>query len=73
LPVKGTKGKNVTPDGVLKNILRLDYGLWESKDEYDDLQKEIDAKQRKGYTFNNILFKDGRNAILFQREREIEY
>ncbi|MEZ5146958.1 MAG: hypothetical protein R2759_07730 [Bacteroidales bacterium] len=25
--------KDVTPDGTLKNILRLEYGYWESKDE----------------------------------------
>ena len=27
--------KRVTPDGTLKNILRLDYGFWESKDTTD--------------------------------------
>jgi hypothetical protein len=31
--IKGTKGANVKPDGVLKNALRLDFGYWESKDE----------------------------------------
>ena len=32
-PVQGTKGRNVIPDGVLKNAFRLDLGIWESKDE----------------------------------------
>jgi hypothetical protein len=48
LKVMGTKGRDVTPDGVLKNAMRLDFGLWESKDEKDDIDKEIQAKIIKG-------------------------
>ena len=33
--------KRVTPDGTLKNVLRLDHGFWESKDTDDDLDEEI--------------------------------
>src|SRR5208283_2781187 len=54
LPVRGTKGKDVTPDGTLKNVLRLDYGYWESKDEALDLDEEIDKKIKKGYPLTNI-------------------
>jgi predicted helicase len=64
--VHGTRGKDVRPDGVLKNILRLDYGYWESKDEADNINDEIDKKIKKGYPVNNILFEDSREAVLMQ-------
>lgn len=63
----GTKGKNVKPDGILKNIFSLDIGIWESKDEKDSIDDEIDAKLKKGYPFYNILFEDSRTAVLYQR------
>lgn len=66
----GTKGRYVIPDGVMKNIYSLDLGLWESKDEKDTIDAEIDAKLKKGYPFYNILFEDSRNAVLIQRESE---
>ncbi len=71
LPIRGTKGKDVTPDGTLKNILRLDYGYWESKDESLDLNEEIDKKVKRGYPLNNILFEDSNNAVLFQAGQEL--
>ena len=58
--------KRVTPDGTLKNILRLDYGFWESKDTDDDLDNEIAKKFDKGYPDSNILFEDSQTAILYQ-------
>ena len=58
--------KRLTPDGTLKNILRLDYGFWESKDTDDDLQVEIARKFDKGYPDSNILFEDSQTAILYQ-------
>ena len=67
----GTKGKPVTPDGIVKNVLRLDYGYWESKDESDDLDVEIDKKFKKGYPTSNILFEDGANAVLIQQNAEV--
>ncbi len=60
----GTKGKTVTPDGIVKNVLRLDYGYWESKDESDALDEEINKKFKKGYPTSNILFEDSSNAVL---------
>ena len=71
LPVQGTKGKDVTPDGTLKNVLRLEYGYWESKDESLDLNEEIDKKIKKGYPLNNILFEDSQRAILIQGGEEV--
>ena len=58
--------RKVTPDGTLKNILRLDYGFWESKDTDDDLRVEIAKKFDKGYPDSNILFEDSQTAILYQ-------
>jgi hypothetical protein len=49
LAIMGTKGSKVKPDGTLKNALRLDYGYWESKDEKDSIDEEIDTKIKKGY------------------------
>lgn len=63
----GTKGAKVRPDGILKNLWGIEIGLWESKDEKDDIEAEIDAKQKKGYPLTNILFEDSLSAVLFQR------
>lgn len=68
---RGTKGKAVRPDGILKNAFGLDVGLWESKDEKDIIDDEIDTKQKKGYPLFNILFEDSQTAVLFQRGVEI--
>ncbi len=58
--------KRITPDGTLKNSLRLDLGYWESKDSKDDLKQEIQKKTQKGYPLNNMLFEDSETAILYQ-------
>ncbi len=63
--------KKVTPDGTLKNILRLDYGFWESKDTDDDLPVEIAKKFDKGYPDSNMLFEDSQTAILYQNGQRI--
>ena len=41
--------KTVIPDGTLKDILRQDWGYWETKDTHDDRDKEIRKKFKKGY------------------------
>jgi len=69
--VMGTKGKKVYPDGTVKNLWGLDIGLWESKDEKDDIEAEIDAKIKKGYPLINILFEDSSTVVLFQRGQEV--
>jgi len=71
LSVEGRLGKKVTPDGTLKNALRLDYGHWESKDEADDIDEEIEKKFKKGYPDRNILFEDSQTAVLIQEGREV--
>jgi hypothetical protein len=70
-PIKGRKGNTVKPDGTLKDILRQDWGYWESKDEYDDLVTEIQKKFDQGYPNDNILFEDGVHAYLYRDGNEV--
>ena len=51
------KGKEA--DGTVKDAIRLDYGYWEAKDQYDDLDKEIeiDESQRVTEIFESKSFK----------------
>ncbi|MBK8805525.1 MAG: N-6 DNA methylase [Bacteroidales bacterium] len=71
ISIKGSKGKTVIPDGTLKDSLRQDWGYWESKDEADDIDEEIEKKFAKGYPKENILFEDSNTAVLFQGGNEI--
>ena len=66
LELKTKDDKLIKPDGTVKDALRLDWGYWESKDKYDDLDQEIDYKISKGYPTSNILFEDSQKAILIQ-------
>ncbi|MEA5529806.1 type ISP restriction/modification enzyme [Dolichospermum sp. UHCC 0684] len=63
-------GKLVYPDGTIKDALRLDWGYWESKDQYDKLDEEIEKKLNKGYPDSNILFEDSQTAVLIQSSTE---
>lgn len=58
-------------DGALLHGLRVPFGYWEAKDENDDLEKEIEAKFRKGYPRDNIIFTDDTTAVLYQDGGEI--
>ena len=49
----------------------MDYGYWESKDQYDNLDLEIEKKLAKGYPDDNILFEDSQTAVLIQGGGEI--
>ncbi len=69
--IKGTNGKNVTPDGTLKDTLVQDWGYWESKDEADIIDDEIKKKFDKGYPKDNILFEDSQTAVLIQNGAEV--
>ncbi|MCB8762622.1 type ISP restriction/modification enzyme [Planktothrix agardhii] len=71
LEYKTKKGKTVIPDGTIKDALRLDYGYWESKDQYDNLDLEIEKKLAKGYPDDNILFEDSQTVVLIQGGGEI--
>lgn len=70
--IKATNSnRSVVPDGTLKDVLRQDWGYWESKDESDDLDEEIRKKFEKGYPKENILFEDSQNVVLFQSGLEV--
>lgn len=58
-------------DGALLHGLRVPFGYWEAKDESDDLDKEIEAKFRKGYPRDNIVFTDDVTAVLWQDGAEV--
>ncbi|MGE0083373.1 MAG: type ISP restriction/modification enzyme [Desulfococcaceae bacterium] len=66
LEMKTPFGTTIIPDGTVKDGLRMDWGYWESKDQYDNLEKEIEDKFSKGYPRSNILFEDSLKAVLFQ-------
>ena len=69
--VKTPGGKIVTSDGTIKDSLRQDWGYWESKDEDDNLDEEIEKKLAKGYPKDNMLFEDSRVAVLIQNGEEV--
>lgn len=71
LEYRTKQGKIVRPDGTVKDALRLDWGYWESKDQFDSLDKEIDKKLEKGYPNDNILFEDSQTAVLIQAGGEV--
>ena len=58
-------------DGALLHGLRVPFGYWEAKDEKDALDKEIEAKFRKGYPKDNIVFTDDATAVLWQDGAEV--
>ncbi len=66
-PLRGNKKR---PDGTLKDNF-VTWGYWESKDEADDIDKEIEKKFKIGYPKNNILFEDKITAVLIQGGTEV--
>ena len=65
-------GTTVYPDGTVKDALRLPWGYWESKDQEDDLDQEIQNKFAKGYPSDNILFEDSQTAVLIQGGQQVQ-
>jgi len=66
-----SKNTSVRLDGIVKDALRLAWGYWEAKDEFDDLDKEIEAKLFQGYPNDNIIFEDSQTAVLIQNGSEV--
>lgn len=64
--IRTAMGTLISVDGALLHALRVPFGYWEAKDEKDDLDAEIEAKRRKGYPTDNIIFSDDRTAVLWQ-------
>ena len=70
--IKNENGKNVRPDGILMNELRIHKGYVESKDTNDTLDEEINKKLYKdGYPKTNIIFQDSIEAVLIQNGVEV--
>ena len=61
--------QSLRADGALVDDLTLVHGLWEAKDDADDLAKEIKSKVAKGYPLTNILFQSPTHATLYQGNR----
>ena len=70
--IRTQMGNLISVDGALLHALRVPFGYWEAKDENDDLDAEIEAKRRKGYPTDNIIFSDNRTAVLWQDGREAQ-
>ena len=68
---KTKKGKLIRPDATIKNSIGIDFGYWEAKDSKDNLHKEIEKKLNIGYPTNNILFENGRTAVLYQEGTKV--
>ena len=64
--LKNKEKKEIIPDGTIKNAIGIDFGYWEAKDHKDDIHKEIDKKLNIGYPTDNMLFENGRTAVLYQ-------
>ncbi|MEN9609491.1 MAG: hypothetical protein RLZZ628_305 [Bacteroidota bacterium] len=58
-------------DGVLKNELGIDFGYWEAKKKSNQLEDEVRLKFNQGYPKTNILFENGKQAILYQEGQHI--
>jgi hypothetical protein len=71
ISMKGSNRRTITPDGTVKDSLRLDWGYWESKDEADNIDDEIEKKFKKGYPKDNIFFEDSNTAVLIQQNNEV--
>jgi predicted helicase len=70
IPELPYKNQRIIPDGTVKDALQLDWGYWESKDQDDNLDVEIEKKFRLGYPNDNILFEDSQTAVLIQAGKE---
>jgi len=75
ITIKTAKGKNITPDGTIKDALRQDWGYWESKDEADDIDEEIAKEDIREMMIQHILTADIFNTIFdepyFHRENNV--
>ena len=63
--------KGTRPDGTVRDKMRLDYGHWEAKDAADNLQHQIAKKRARGYPGGNILYENGKTAILIRNDEEV--
>ncbi len=65
-PIPRPKAHPLKVDGALLDEFKLRRGLWEAKDEHDDVEKEAKKKIAAGYPTDNIIFQAPARALLFQ-------
>ncbi len=70
-PQKTAAKNNIVIDGALLHELRMPLGYWEAKDADDKLDEEIEAKFKRGYPQDNIIFSDDVTAVLWQNKFEV--
>ena len=66
------RGKQVRPDGTLRDEFNLHHGYWEAKDSSDKLDEEIRKKIALGYPLSNTIFEDTSTAVLYQNGKQVE-
>ncbi len=74
VPESSLRVKNshrVVVDGELKDQYGISRGVWEAKDEQDDLKVEVKKKFEKGYPRKNIIFQAPERAILVQNGLQV--
>ncbi|MDC3351950.1 N-6 DNA methylase [Crocinitomicaceae bacterium] len=69
LGIQLEKGKNIYPDGTLRDRFRLSIGHYEAKDPDDDIEEEIEKKKKKEYPFFNTIIENSVKAVLFQNNK----
>ena len=62
------RGKQVRPDGTLRDDFNLHRGYWEAKDTADKLDAEIRKKIALGYPLSNTIFEDTATAKMHGTE-----
>ncbi len=70
-PLKTAAQDNIAVDGAVLHSIRTALGYWEAKDARDDLDREVEAKFKKGYPRDNIIFTDDVTAVLWQAGQEV--
>ncbi len=66
------RGKQVRPDGTLRDDFNLHRGYWKAKDSADKLDVEIRKKIALGYPLSNTIFEDTATAVLYQNDQPVE-
>ena len=65
------RGKQVRPDGTLRDDLNLHRGYWETKDSGDKLDAEIRKKIALGYPLSNTILEDRQHQWRFAKVTQI--
>lgn len=71
-PIKRSGQHPLYADAAMLDPFHLTHGIWEAKDEKDDLRKEARKKFDVGYPKENILFQKPSQAILWQAGKEVQ-